>query len=315
MPCYNPKQVPRRADGDLDWTASRHGLVSKDHWAYLACGKCLGCRTAKAREWSIRCYHEGLLHDRHWRSPDGVTTVVPNSCAVTLTYSPEFLPEDGHLNHTHFQKFIRKLRKNRGVRSVRYFMAGEYGGKTQRPHYHALLFGLDFDDRRRVVRPDGQEVQMSLELANTWARGDATVDAFDFGAAGYIAGYIAKKQGQHFDPRRWQTLTRPDGSIIYRDPAPEYRRMSRAPGLGRYWIEQNLDQVYAHDLIRIGPYTFKPPAFYDQVLKEHRPEEHALLMERRLAGESERSKEWNLERAKTAGNVFASSLSLRSDSL
>ncbi len=30
----------------------------------------------------------------------------------------------------------------------RFFHAGEYGTENNRPHYHALLFNLDFKDRK-----------------------------------------------------------------------------------------------------------------------------------------------------------------------
>jgi hypothetical protein len=65
---------------------------------------------------------------------------------VTLTYDDRFLPEGGQLVYSDFQRFIRRVRKKLNMR-VRFYMAGEYGEKYSRPHFHAILFGLDFPDR------------------------------------------------------------------------------------------------------------------------------------------------------------------------
>lgn len=42
-----------------------------------------------------------------------------------------------------FQKFMKRLRKaNSSINSdkIKYYVCGEYGGKTKRPHYHAIIF-------------------------------------------------------------------------------------------------------------------------------------------------------------------------------
>lgn len=57
---------------------------------------------------------------------------------ITLTYSAKYVPDDG-VNKRHFQLFMKRLRKHSGDK-LRYYAVGEYGTKTQRPHYHAIIF-------------------------------------------------------------------------------------------------------------------------------------------------------------------------------
>src|ERR1041384_105602 len=103
----------------------------------LPCGQCRGCRAAYHREWSARCVHEACMHE-------------VNSF-VTLTYDDEHLPVGGSLDLEAVPVLIRALRK-RG-KKVRYFYCGEYGERSGRPHYHALLVGEADDStcRRQLV--------------------------------------------------------------------------------------------------------------------------------------------------------------------
>lgn len=57
---------------------------------------------------------------------------------ITLTYHPKYVPDQG-VDKKHFQKFMKRLRKKSGDR-LRYYAVGEYGSKTNRPHYHAIIF-------------------------------------------------------------------------------------------------------------------------------------------------------------------------------
>jgi len=99
----------------------------------LRCGQCIACRLEKSRQWAVRCMHEASQWD--------------NNVFVTLTYDDEHLPEDQGLDVSEFQRFAKRLRKARPDDKVRYFHCGEYGEQLQRPHYHALVFNVDFPDR------------------------------------------------------------------------------------------------------------------------------------------------------------------------
>ena len=60
---------------------------------------------------------------------------------LTLTYSDEFLPDDECVHKEHLKKFLVDLKK---IIPVRYIACGEYGGKTGRAHYHAIIWSSNY---------------------------------------------------------------------------------------------------------------------------------------------------------------------------
>lgn len=93
----------------------------------VPCSKCLACLTNKRNDWAFRLEHE------YKRSK--------SAAFITLTYHPKFKPKDG-VRKRHFQLFMKRLRKKSGQK-LRYFAVGEYGTKTNRPHYHAIIFNYE----------------------------------------------------------------------------------------------------------------------------------------------------------------------------
>ena len=96
--------------------------------AYRPCGSCTGCRLEQSRQWAVRCFHESQLHK--------------DNSFITLTYNPENLPADNSISKDELQRFFKRLRRKIEPKKVRYFACGEYGDKTERPHYHAIVFNL-----------------------------------------------------------------------------------------------------------------------------------------------------------------------------
>jgi hypothetical protein len=236
---------------------------------------------------------------------------------VTLTYDSHHLPEPPHLDHSHVKRFLNQARHELGMQP-RYFCAGEYG-KKGRPHYHILLFGYEPEDLVEYVLADRQRVKMSEQVTSWWKhpntglpRGMATVDPLTFASAGYVAGYVAKKIHAEMDTSRHVAVT--DGvtnqngqtRVRFVDEAPEYRQMSRRPGIAREWIENpaHLFEIYPADLVRVGEYKFKPPAYYDQVLKRVDERLHREVLQARLEGEAEYAKKWTSERQDAAYSLF-----------
>lgn len=97
----------------------------------VPCGKCLVCLSKKRNEWSFR------LEQEYKRSK--------RAAFITLTYHPRFLPDDG-LSKRHFQLFMKRLRK-KSKDKLRYYAVGEYGTKTGRAHYHAIIFNFEGDEK------------------------------------------------------------------------------------------------------------------------------------------------------------------------
>lgn len=329
---------------DLDPRNSEH---FDDDVVNVPCRRCIGCNQKTQREWAIRGFHEAQLHTEFWQNPDTkVCTELPNSSVVTLTYDDEHLPEDRALRHRDFQNFMKRLRIRRVRRwsrpgappPIRYFMAGEYGGRTHRPHYHAVIFGESFDDSYLEQSADGQVNRMSYELDELWSQpaypgapptkiGRATVDSFTFAGASYVAGYVAKKAGDvHLGPLR-ESVDQ-NGVVTIKPIAPEYRKMStRLPrredgtqqpgGLGGLYLERPgvLERIYEADAIKISEWTFHPPAYYDTLLSRIRPDLVEDVKARRLEGMSRAAEDWSEARCTAAEKIALSSLSQRRDLL
>lgn len=102
----------------------------------LPCGKCLVCLQSKRNDWAFR------LSEEHKASKYG-------ALFVTLTYSEKNLPAYGSLEKTDLQKFFKRLRKKDVQSRIRYYAVGEYGSKSARPHYHAIIFNSNENDIRK----------------------------------------------------------------------------------------------------------------------------------------------------------------------
>lgn len=303
MPCYRPQRVATDEDGRLDWSVSVSSAVV-DQVVLVPCRKCAGCLASQAREWAIRCVHEAWTNQRHSRDPStGITTRLPNAAMLTLTYRDEDLPDSGVLVHQHAVDFLADLGAVLGER-VRYFLAGEYGGQTGRPHFHVLVFNAlhVFDDRFPQRTPDNQEVVRSLLLEHLWPYGLATIDEFNWKTARYVAGYVAKKShvGGNFTGPLVDLVNPETGETKILAPAAEYRTMSRHPGLGADWIKENLHRVYPVDQVVIDGQEYPPPGYYDRYLKRTDPELYVAVQAVRLEGRLQNQLQWDPERCASA---------------
>ncbi len=245
MPCYRPIEV----------AILRKSLYTrrkiKDS-QIVTCGSCIGCRAEQGRQWAVRMMHEARMHDA--------------SVFVTLTYNDEELPENAELCPKDLSGFIKGLRKTQ-ERRISFFGCGEYGEITQRPHYHALLFGIEFLDRDIGADTARPSVWRSETLEHTWGHGICEGGAVTMASASYVSGYIRKKVKQK-DYVRANPFT---GALL----RPEFARMSLRPALGRRWIQTYWEDVYPRDYVVIDGVKAKPPRYYDKWMDQHFP----LVME------------------------------------
>lgn len=250
----------------------------------LPCGQCDGCKLERARQWAVRCMHEAKMHDRN--------------CFITLTYNDEHLPDRNELQYSDFQKFMKRLRmhhtyrlrrKRKGVpflgpvgsRPIRFFMCGEYGEhKTNRPHFHACIFGIDFDDRIYFkTSAAGSKVYTSSTLQSLWSDrkgnpyGYATVGNVDFDSAGYVARYTLKKNYGRSSDLDYEEIDFETGEVYLRER--EFTRMSLKRGIGADFYTKWKSDIYPHDHVIVKGKRTKPPRYYAKMLKQ----ESALLYE------------------------------------
>lgn len=168
-----------------------------------ACGKCFPCRINRRRLWAHRMQLESLVSS--------------DASFVTLTYDDQHVPPGQSLVVKDYQDWLKRLRKVLAPQKIRYFLVGEYGDETQRPHYHAALFGVHpliaggFDGELGVVQ-------------SSWNKGFTYVGELTPDSAMYVAGYCTKKMTSRKDPR-------------LNGRQPEFARMSLRPGIGAYAVE------------------------------------------------------------------------------
>lgn len=209
----------------------------------LPCGKCLGCQKERTIAWGIRAMHESKSWDAN--------------SFLTLSYDKKHLPRDKMLRKSDFQKFMKRLRKATGLK-MKYIHCGEYGSKTFRAHYHALLFGYDFPDKRvHKTGKNGDPLYISEELHGLWGNGLCMIGAVSFASAQYVAKYINKGSGQ----------------IPFSDHASyvaPYNTVSR--GIGFEWLQANWKDIYPMDRVIMDGGKYKPPRAYDKWLEANEPE-------------------------------------------
>lgn len=222
-----------------------------DRAVTVPCGQCIGCRLERSRQWAMRCVHENQLHTE--------------SMFITLTYSDDHLPFDGGLRKEHFQKFMKRLRARYENRTIRYFHCGEYGSQGGRPHYHALIFGLDFVDKIFVQERRGHRIYISPTLSELWPFGLHEIGTVTFESAAYVARYIVDKVTGEAAADHYQSVDL-NGEI--HSISPEYVTMSRRPGIGADWYEKYHSDVFPSDEVVIRGKTMKPPAYYDKLLEK-----------------------------------------------
>lgn len=269
MPCYKPLKAYQ--DPGLDKSPvffvrpdGPRGFKLRE--LTLACGRCWGCRLERSRQWAVRCLHESQLH--------------ADNSFITLTYNNEHLPRDGSLDKRHFQKFMKRLRRLYAPVKFSFFHCGEYGEKNRRPHYHALLFGVRFDDIQPYKKSsDGSQVYTSEKLSLVWGKGFCTVGEVTFESAAYCARYVMKKVSGPPAAAHYQVVDQDTGEI--HQLGPEYITMSLNPAVGKGWYQSFSRDVFPDDFVVIRGRKMKPPRFYDRLHELANPEAHAEIKEER----------------------------------
>lgn len=198
------------------------------------------------------------------------------NCFVTLTYDDDNLPHGGSLNKKHLTDFFKRLRARKEFLSIpiKYFACGEYGEQTQRPHYHACIFGIDFPDKRKYSKNgQGDFLFTSALLDEIWGLGQCKIGALSYETAAYTARYLLKKAGKQFGAGPFQKIDTTSGEVI--NLVPDYAVMSRRPGLGSRWFEKYATDVYPDDFVLHKGRKATPPRYYDKLLERANPLRHA----------------------------------------
>lgn len=193
----------------------------------VPCGKCLQCRLDHSHQWADRL---ALEFSRCHRA-----------VFVTLTYNNDHVPrsEKGFLtlSSRDCQLFFKRLRKRFPDRRIRYLLCGEYGSRTFRPHYHAIIFNLsicDFPDLQYKNSNElGNPFFTSSVFESIWSNGFCLLSDVSWNTFAYVARYTAKK----YMASSMQLFDRRSPFIL----------SSRSPGIG---------MDVAFDLLKSGTTSF-----------------------------------------------------------
>lgn len=193
----------------------------------FGCGQCLPCRHVRARIWAHRIMLEANDH--------------ATSVFATLTYSDENLPLDGSLQPSHSRNFLKRLRKTLEPQRIRYFLVGEYGDTTQRPHYHAVLFNYPSCRNGETTnwRLDKSCCYACNIIRDAWDLGSIHLGDLTPKSASYVSGYVTKK----LTSKKQDKL---HGRI------PEFNRMSNRPGIGANFMWDVASSLLEHPAILCG---------------------------------------------------------------
>lgn len=182
---------------------------TKGHWIEVPCGKCPECRKRRVSGWSFRLMQEEKVS---W-----------SAHFVTLTYDTAHVPfaKSGYmtLNKKHVQDFIKRLRyfeNEFDSQTIKYYLCGEYGGKTNRPHYHLIIFNV---------------VKIG-HIDKAWNLGSVHYGTVSEASVGYTLKYL--------DKEKRIPMHRND------DRVPEFSLMSK--GLGKNYLTAQMVQYHKADL-------------------------------------------------------------------
>lgn len=194
------------------------------------CGSCRSCRLKRRSEWSQRMI-------------DHSSTVEHKTLFITLTYSQAHLPKDYSLSKKDCQKFFKRLRKRlpKGTK-ISYYLCGEYGPKTRRPHYHLILFGLDYSYSQMIFEAWGLCDPSGFKCIYT----------IDSEAFKYVTGYTCKKIGTNYNKK----------FITEYGIQPEFQLQSH--GIGKQFALKSLS--ISNPVLYRNGLEVVPPRYYRKVL-------------------------------------------------
>lgn len=139
----------------------------------ISCGRCFCCRLDMQSSIVNRLYCAWKYYNV--------------SAFVTFTYDDEHLRfNNGFVNPTlskeDLHRYLDKIRHQLDL-DYAYYVCGEYGDKFNRPHYHAIFFGLDYQLHKSFFE-------------KSWKLGSVKVLPLTSKAFNYVTKYVTSSNSQ-----------------------------------------------------------------------------------------------------------------------
>ena len=239
-------------------------LLKEENAQLIPCGHCAGCKLTKRSSWANRMEMELPYHENAW-----FLTITYNDENIPYrgtwdTYTGELIIENYSLKYDDIQKFWKNLRryieyhKLGDSKKMMYYAAGEYGGETHRPHYHAIVYDLPIkkDDLKEYKRKQGAIYYNCKWIEKIWNKGYVVLSPATWNAMSYTAGYTTKK------------IYGKEGKEFYENLGitPEDCWMSTKPAIGAQYYYDHAAEIYDKDQIMLkNGKICKPPRYFDKL--------------------------------------------------
>jgi len=171
----------------------------------VPCGRCISCIETKRSAWTFRLLQE-LKTSTH-------------ATFLTLTYDEAHLPEGGKLVKKDVQNYFKNVRHD--APELKYYAVGEYGEKSKRPHYHAIVFNV----------PTSVLCKHWTDKHTENPKGFSKCGQVNQATIHYVTGYVVTKYGK-IDEKTGKSL--PTWTA---DDVKPFALMSK--GLGKIYLKHN----------------------------------------------------------------------------
>lgn len=231
--CYRPIKIKN---------PSRHWNYDAPKYIYVPCGQCADCQRNNHNEWFFRC----MVEYRNTINKGGSVLF------LTLTYNDENLPtftlpsgtviKAFNKRHIHnFIKYFRILLKKHHLMhtDMKYLICSEYGERTQRPHYHALIY-LPYHIPHDILHD---------VLARSWHYGFVMTSKLGWeitSASGirYASKYVCKDFGFFNIPALQDYLNTADSFVKRKELLKPYKDY-----LPKHWQSVHFGESFIDDVI------------------------------------------------------------------
>jgi hypothetical protein len=149
------------------------------------------------------------------------------------------LPADYSVSVREMQLFMKRLRRRFPGVTIRFYAVAEYGEKadaTKRPHYHFILYGMQFPDAVPSDKSQRGLPQWQSEiLSSLWGKGRTVIGEVGPHSISYVAGYIFEKLGGKLAEEAYSNRVHAvTGELC--NVRPPFNLMSNKPGIGEaFW--------------------------------------------------------------------------------
>lgn len=243
----------------------------------IPCGQCIGCRIRQREDWTTRIELEARDYPKEevWfitltydddHVPGMIIKTGEIMRKVQYTWKPgEKRPSSVQiLLYEDIQKFLKRLRKAyRG--KLRYFVAGEYGEQTARPHYHMILYGWKPTDLENLYKIHHNGYYNSKWLADLWGMGQIQIAQAVPETYRYVAGYVTKKM--------YEIDGKKANQYYELGQTKPFACMSLKPGLGDHYYQEHKAKIWQQGYIQCtNGKQAQIPRYYEKQMEKENPQ-------------------------------------------